>query len=46
MLLVTHEPSLAARAGRTIALADEIVVRDERRDDALETVAPGAAERR
>jgi putative ABC transport system ATP-binding protein len=46
LLLVTHEPSLAARAGRTIALADGVVVRDERRIEALEPVAPGAAESR
>jgi putative ABC transport system ATP-binding protein len=46
LLLVTHEPSLAARAGRTIALADGVVVRDERRIEALEHVAPGAAESR
>jgi putative ABC transport system ATP-binding protein len=44
LLLVTHEPSLAARAGRTIALADGVVVRDERRIDTLEPVAPGATE--
>jgi putative ABC transport system ATP-binding protein len=46
LLLVTHESSLAARAGRTISLADGLVVGDETRADDLETVAPDPAEAR
>jgi putative ABC transport system ATP-binding protein len=46
LLLVTHETSLAQRAGRTISLADGSVVRDETRRHEIESEAPVAAESR
>ncbi len=46
LVLVTHDPALAAHAGRRIILRDGLVIRDERADPAAERtgvpVRPGA----